>query len=632
MKKYILPAALLFAAAISCTQKENPENENSFAQKNGIPMRSVEFVGVRTEMADESGTKTLLDGDRQVRWSQGDALSVFDKLTQSLQKFVSELDELNNRLATFTGQLPTSTSEFCAIYPYNENASMSGNVVTTSLPAVQQAVSGSFAAEADLGFAAGNLQENADALDFNHLCALLSFKMPSYVDGASQVVVASKSGKAMAGSVQVNTADAAISSVSGSSSITLGGNTLEADGVYYVSVAPGTYPDGFTFTVTTAAGNSYTAQTTRTLVAEAGHLYPLGTLGLVLDLTPVVTIAHTTNSSGELSGSTATLSSISLPAEYAEMVTGWSVILKRNGTEVRRLTSTSSSISGQMSPRNSYAYLPQGSYDIEATYTLSDGKSKKLTGTASSPAPTVSLTLGGYTNYDDYMGTNGRTKSTSSANSLDGSTVYSPSVKVNVTEALLEDSKYGNTTCSYSYDGGAATSFSGNSVSLGNKTAQSWAAHTLTATCTFDGVTGDASKTFHVTGLPLVDNAPGQSGLWSYGSTCSIDGNSIKIGNATSGALTVTVSFYCPGNVNVAFSSQVKIQTATLVNRNGVTVRAGGSQILYQDGPSGTSKSASYSLSANGTLTSSNASVEYEAKRWAAGSFVWINSASVTYR
>ncbi|MBP5397529.1 MAG: hypothetical protein J6Y32_02695 [Bacteroidales bacterium] len=632
MKKYILPAALLFAAAISCT-KETPESENSFASKNDIPMRSVQFVGARAEMSDENGTKTLLDGNGLVRWSLGDALSVFDKLTKSLQRFESELDELNNRLATFSGQLPTATSEFCAIYPYNENASMSEDVVSTTLPATQQAVAGSFAADADLGFAAGNLQENADALNFNHLCALLSFKMPSYVDGASQVVVASKSGTAMAGNVQVSTADAAISSVSGSSSITLGGNALQADGTYYVSVAPGTYTNGFTFTVTTAAGNSYTAQTTRTLAAEAGHLYPLGTLGLVLNVTPVVTIAHTTNSSGELSGSTATLSAISLPAEYAGMVTGWSVILKRNGTEVRRLTSASSSISGQMSTRNSYAYLPQGNYDIEATYTLSDGKSKKLTGTATSPAPTVSLTLGGYTNYDDYMGTNGRTKSTSSANSLDGSTVYSPSVKVNVTEALLEDSKYGNTTCSYSYDGGAATSFSGNSASLGNKTAQSWAAHTLTATCTFDGVTGNASKTFSVTGLPFSDSAPGTTSYWSLGKSCWHDGNRIAIGDGTNNSLKVSVSFYCPASINVAFSSSVEIKTASLFNRNGVTVKAGGSQIVSQDGPTGTNVSSTYSLSSNsGTLTSSNGNIEYEGKRWGANSVVWINSASVTYR
>ena len=111
MKKYLIPAALLFAA-ISCTTKENPVSDNSFTPKNDIPMRSVEFVGAKTEV---EGTKTLLDGDRQVRWSLGDALAVFDKLTKTLQRFVSELDELDDRLATFSGQLPTSTTEFCAI-------------------------------------------------------------------------------------------------------------------------------------------------------------------------------------------------------------------------------------------------------------------------------------------------------------------------------------------------------------------------------------------------------------------------------------------------------------------------------------------------------------------------------------
>ena len=624
MKKYLIPAALLFAA-ISCTTKENPVSDNSFTPKNDIPMRSVEFVGAKTEV---EGTKTLLDGDRQVRWSLGDALAVFDKLTKTLQRFVSELDELDDRLATFSGQLPTSTTEFCAIYPYDQSASMSGETVTTSLPAVQQAVAGSFDAGADLGFASGNLDENADALSFNHLCALISFKMPSYVDGASQVVVSSKNGTALAGTVQVSAADAAISSVSGATSITLGGNALASGETYYVSIAPGTYTGGLSFTVTTAAGNSYTAQTTKNLVAEAGHLYPLGTLGLVLNVTPVVTIAHTTNSAGELSGSTATLSAISLPSEYAGMVTGWSVELKKGSTVYRRLTGSS----GTMAVANGWTYLPQGNYDIVATYTLADGKTKKVTGTATSPAPNFSITMGGYTSYDDYKGTNGRSQSTSNANSRDGSTIYSPSVKVNVATALLEDSKYGSTSYTYSYDGGAATGFSGNSASLGNKTAQSWAAHTLTATCTFDGVTKNASRTFNVTGLPFVDNAPGTNNKWSRGKSCWNDGNSIAIGDATNNSLKVSISFYCPANINISFSSNVKIHTTTRITINGVTVKAGGSQIVDQDGPKGTGVEQSYNLSANGTFTTSNPTLEYEGKKWSGNSKVWINSASVSYR
>ena len=623
MKKYILPAALLFAA-FSCS-KEIPQSDLPLPEEELCP---VEFTASKAGLSGSDGTKTLLTEDGILHWSLGDALSVFDVITKIGHQFESLINETNAALATFSGQLPASTREYCAIYPYNSEATMSGSVVTTTLPAVQTAVAGSFDTGADLAFASGDRSKpSEEGLTFNHLCALISFKMPSYVDGAAQVVVSSKNGEELAGSVQVNTSSSAISSVSGATSVTLGGNALAQGETYYVAIAPGTYTNGLTFTVTTAAGNTYTAQTTKTLPARAGVLYPLGTLGLVLGNTPVVTIAHTTNSAGELSGSTATLSGLTLPAELASMVSGWNVTLVKNNTVYRTLSSNA----GTMSVSNGWTYLPQGNYDIVANYTLADGRTKTLRGTATSPAPGFTVAVGGNCSYDWYAGTNGVSRNVSTANSKDNATIYSPSVKVNVASTLLNDSKYG-ASWSYSYDGGAATTFSGNSASIPDKTGQSWAAHTLTATCNFDGVTKNASRTFHITGLPFVDNAPGTNSLWSRGQSCWNDGNSINIGDATNHSLKVSISFYCPGNINISFASSVKIHTTTRVTQNGVTVKAGGTQIVNQDGPKGTGVEQSYNLSANGTLTSANPTLEYEGKRWSGNSHVWINSASVLYR
>lgn len=623
MKKITLYSFLVLGAAsvFAACSKEISQSDSS-----------PESLLSLTIPASKASCKTSLGPDRQsVRWSEGDALTVFDREAdcQGHRFDGTVLDD--PAWAVFSGEVHLDTKTFYALYPYDAQARMSGTVITTSLPAAQDATVSSFAAGAALSFASATLANHTvgDGLTFEPLCAVIAFEMPAYADRARSVVISSVNGAAMAGTVTIDVAEGAIVSVSGPSSVTLAADALQAGVTYYAAIAPGTYAGGFRFQVTTEGGQVYTAVNPRDMTLAAGTVYALGTAGLTLadeDVSLSVAISHTYDA-GVLTGSSAVLSPVGVCDEFATMIASWSVELRRDGSVVRRLSESS----GQMAVAGGWTYLPQGEYDIVASYTSVSGAVKQVRGKASSPAPTVGVSLGGYCSYDYYAGGNGCARNVSTANSLDAGTVYAPSVSIGISDALLGDSKY-TASWSYSYDGGAATAFEGRSVTLADIPGQNWAKHSLSATCTFDGVTGHAVRDFHITGLPFRDSTPGKTACWSKGSSCSSDGNSIKMGNAAAGNLTVTASFYCPADINVSLASNVKIKTASLLNRNGVTVKIGGTKVIDQTGPKGTAVTETYDLSASGTLTASNATLQYEAKSWGANSYVWLNSAAVTYR
>lgn len=637
MRRFFMISLAALFASVSCSKEISSLSSDAVSFAQDEPMAQL------TIPASRAAVKTVLaaaDGS-VVHWSEGDALSIFDNRSSCSGHRFDGVVQADASLSRFSGEVHLGSTHIYALYPYDATASFDGTNLVTKLPASQTATPGSFANGAALSFGEADVVPGsgtiADGLEMENLCAVISFKMPSYVDGAQQVVVTSLDGKAIAGTATLNVSSGAFS-VSGSSSVTVGVESLAAGSAYYATIAPGNYPSGFSFRVTTASGKEYTAKNPSSMQLVAGGLYPLGTVGLVLSTTPSVTITHT-YSNGELTGSTAVLST-SVDGEWADMIQSWSVELLRGTTVVRRL----SAASGTMAVANDWKYLPQGQYSIVARYTSKSGAVKQITGTATSPAPTVSVTLGGYTNYDDYKGTNGQTKSASNANSRDGSTVYALSVKINVANDLLGSDKY-TSSWSYAYDGTSST-FSGNSITIGNKTGQSWAKHTLTATCTFDGVTGNASRDLHVTGLPWSQNPPNESS-WEMASwNNEFAGGYVKLGGVSgSGACNITTknAFHCPASINtkILLSGAMK-SYATLGNSSSwlnvkketnFVVYLAGTQVLSQKSSTKEyEKETSFSnLSATGSISSSNSQIKLESSYTAAGPYVKVVNLTLQY-
>lgn len=524
----LIAACFTILAAAACAKEG--------AQNNTIARR-YEPVAINGKNAPESKTHIgAIEGTAaSIYWSEGDALSLFSTNSgMESQNTCIPSTSVNKNEASFYGEVEDGTTSFVALYPYNASASYSDGVISTVLPATQTSTNGSFAEGVCLALASGTktagVPETSD-LYFDNLCSILSFTMPSNIGFANKVTVKSKSGAKMAGNVTVNCSSSAITSAS-SDAVVLSGSFV-AGGTYYLTVAPGTYADGFSFAIETAGGNSYSRETTKTVEAAAGRIYTLGTLSLALgeaDITSSIAISHNI-SGGELSGSTAKFSLTMGTSEFSSIATikSVSVSLYTGSTEYRTFEAEGASFSeAEMTVAEGLPYIPKGdyNYDVTVNYTVNNGskdidRTVTLTGkTASSPVPSglsLDAYVNGYTSYSAYKGTDGQAASTTTANGLDGSTIYSISATY---KSGLSTAVY--TQCSSLLS--IASTLDGTAAS-GNKGSQDWAAHTLGAKMTFDGAenTAATTRTVYVTGLPISYSGQSYSG-WSISASKNTSG------------------------------------------------------------------------------------------------------------
>ena len=688
MKKTVFTAAAILLAA-SCARElpESPKNN-----ENLVAFTIENASGpVMNAVATSDGSKTVLaniDGS-VVNWTAGDNAVLFDNSGACTGHLFTGSVQSDPSYINFSGEMDEGATAYWLLYPYNSGASMTDGVITTVLSAGQTAVAGSFADKTALSLASGTRTPGetvASGLSFQNLCPLIAFEMPSYVEGAQSVTLTPNSGTAIAGTISFDASTGAMTAVSGEGSITLNG-PLAAGGRYFIAVAPKTYENGFTLTVTTFGSNTYSASTSKTINAAPGKVYYLGTLGLKLDVTPGVTLAHT-YSSGSLTGSSATLN-IPVASDLAAMIDHWDITLSKGGKTYRSATtntgvmsvvdgltylpegtytlactyvtkdnrsktlpsvtatigapnlslgaaishtknssnelngssatpsvniSTSlasqitwsdiemrmdsnsgtivrhgSSLSGTLSVSSSgYVYLPQGDnkYYLSATYTTTaDGASHTINGTATSPAPTFTLSTTGYTSYDCYKSTNGASGGATEANTKDGSTIYNLSTRVTIATDLINESKYSK-SYTYTYDG-TEVSVSGNSATVGNKTGQSWSKHTFSSSCTFDGVTLSSSRDLHVTGLPFYCPVP-TSAMWDTNTngtgTVRFDNDGIYMKSTGLNAYATTKNgFYCPEGIGGQISADMRLYAKSSLAQIQITLSLGKITCARQD-------------------------------------------------
>ena len=211
-------------------------------------------------------------------------------------------------------------------------------------------------------------------------------------------------------------------------------------------------------------------------------------------LATTATAEHTYIGDDYLTGTAVKLNVASLTGTPAALISGWEATLKNaDGTTVRTYTANSAPTVGSnptMNVEGDWPYLPQGNYTLSTKLIL---KTNETVNGANIPvtvfAPKFSVTASAYTSYNKYT-----SEDIDGANACDGSKIYEMRAVPSISETLLTNTNYNNIKDS-------TLTLDGNSVNPGDTT-QSWGAHTLKATYTFDGVTQSGSETYHVTGLP----------------------------------------------------------------------------------------------------------------------------------
>lgn len=642
MKKWTKIMLVFAFVAISCN-------------KEGNWSQTAKYESFRLNAVSEA-TKTHLDG-ADVIWDKGDALSAFSANAATHTNNKLECVSYGTNTASFSGQIESGTTSFYAVYPYGSLTYTDGVISGSSIPATQTATNGSFANGVSLAMAAGTRTPgNPDCgnLTFKNLCAVLSFTLPEDIDFANRIVVTSKSGAGMAGAVSIDCASQTISGAS-ASSVTLEG-TFAGGGTYYVAVAPGSYADGFRFTITTEKGNSYTRETTKTVPAAAGKIYPLGTLSLVLagaDFTHSVSITHDYTSQ-TLKGSTAKLSVEVNKSELAPAVKEIrveNVKLERNSVTYCTLSSQSlvgPKFSASLKNTSSTPYIPKGEYDYSAelyyTVTSSAGKTTErkmsISGKANSFSPdatkfTVDVNLNGYTSYSCYKGTDGQSASASTANGKDNATIYGVGATY----------KNGLTPDIYNQCSNLLTikTYIDNVEKSGDVGSQSWSAHTISASVSFDGsnpTTCPTTRTVHITGLPFKKNTLSSS-YWEDTDNCIFKNDYVQLGLASGSQSDIgKMSFkkiYVPSSsISVKVTTDVSLYTSgyipLLAQKTTFNCNIAGSNVIRQVSPDNVQTLENYKLSGEGTITSSNNSIYLESTSKTSGPYVKVNTFALEYK
>ena len=195
---------------------------------------------------DEAGTRTHLNNSKQVVWSEGDALSVFDA------QGINQPFELTNGFGSTTAKFEGTVSAGCvtnyyAVYPYGAGYAISDGTVTgVVLPSSQTAVAGGF----DKDAAIMTCHTTTGNLPFKQLCAFVQITIES---AAKKIVFKTNGTESLAGTLSVAIDEEGIGTATvtsgGTGTVTLipaGNEESIAAGTYLIAVLPGTLTQGFT--------------------------------------------------------------------------------------------------------------------------------------------------------------------------------------------------------------------------------------------------------------------------------------------------------------------------------------------------------------------------------------------------
>ena len=128
-------------------------------------------------------TRTTLDGT-SVKWSSTDLLTVFTNTAHNRKYSIKSINSDNTsavfKYESYTGSDDTQIDANYAVYPYNECATISGDVITTTLAAEQR-----YNAECvDLSNAVLAAKSNDNNFEFNNTSALVRFKVSKNIPEA----------------------------------------------------------------------------------------------------------------------------------------------------------------------------------------------------------------------------------------------------------------------------------------------------------------------------------------------------------------------------------------------------------------------------------------------------------------
>lgn len=255
-KRYFIYAVALVLMAACQAEKE------AYIEETAPQTTEQKVVAPEITAVQESGndTKSVLDVDGEgvgtIYWTPADEINVFYGTTST--HYVSQ-NAVNATTAVFStsdviGSTESASENIWGLYPYNSSATCTGSAVTTTLPATQYGVPGTFDEDLFITLA----HNTTTALKFYNVCGGIKFSLSR--DDITEITFRGNNNEDIAGDISLNFVDGIpnISVTSGVKTITLTPKTGETfdNGVnYYLVLLPVTLSSGFTMSFTTYDGN-----------------------------------------------------------------------------------------------------------------------------------------------------------------------------------------------------------------------------------------------------------------------------------------------------------------------------------------------------------------------------------------
>lgn len=201
MKRILFAMTCAAAFVMAGCQKDiaTDDNEVCSQPEAGTVCAYTDDVAVddtRNSLVDE-------DGARHILWSAGDVIGIFGSEQGSNVKAVLDpaTDGMRKGVFDYVG---TISGIFCGYYPYNAEATLNGDLLTTELPRVQQYTPSSVFSP-NVTIMAGYLRDTENELQFRNACSILEIQLTGE-ERITSLSLLSES-KALSGKGTVNLAD-----------------------------------------------------------------------------------------------------------------------------------------------------------------------------------------------------------------------------------------------------------------------------------------------------------------------------------------------------------------------------------------------------------------------------------------
>lgn len=268
--------AILYSAfallAIACTKENLVENTENNNQNSEVEYTSLELY------ATIEGSKTELGEYGEVKWLNGDAISIFDTETGTNTKFTTT----GNGWFTSETGVPVSGTYY-ALYYYRSAASWKSDVsaMQSKLFPDQIAKVGSFGN--NVPYMAGKVDVKNKRIEFKNICSHIGFTLSEELanKGVKSLTLMGNNSETLCGTMQISIGDDGNPSVKVTDPdiyvrLHNNGKNLVA-GTYYFSIVPQTFSNGFTVIVSKADGSQVAVKTENeiTEVAKRNVILPM---------------------------------------------------------------------------------------------------------------------------------------------------------------------------------------------------------------------------------------------------------------------------------------------------------------------------------------------------------------------